>query len=186
MSDDLSIFNNFAKLFSYPESNSRSLIEQLWMALPEEQVVLLKNCYDFFEQAEQTEIEELFTATFDMNPTACLEVGWHLYGEEYQRGEFLVMMRRALTEHGIAETIELPDHLSHCLRLLAVWPQDDSQAFANDKLQPVLRKILSGVLPENPFRSLLMTLQAGLVRRFGDLGKRLIDKNEGELISAGR
>lgn len=186
MPNDLIIFDIFAQLLAYPDSNSRSLVEQLWLAVPDEQVALLKNYYDFVKQAELTEIEELFTATFDMNPATCLEVGWHLYGEEYQRGEFLVMMRRALAEQGIAETIELPDHLSHCLRLLAVWPQDESQAFVSDYLQPVLRKITAELTPENPFRSLLATLQAELTRKFGDAGKRLIDKNERELIPSGR
>ena len=40
----------------------------------------------FVEQHELWQIEETFTRTFDVNPACALEVGWHLFGEEYARG----------------------------------------------------------------------------------------------------
>src|SRR5262249_35690032 len=42
------------------------------------------------------DLEELYTRTFDLNPVCSLEVGWHLFGENYSRGEFLVRMRQEL------------------------------------------------------------------------------------------
>ena len=39
------------------------------------------------------DLQELYTRTFDWNPDTSLEIGWHLYGENYERGEFLVEVR---------------------------------------------------------------------------------------------
>ncbi len=48
------------------------------------------------------EVEEAFTRTFDVNPACALEVGWHLFGEEYTAAMFLVRMREELRKHGSA------------------------------------------------------------------------------------
>jgi len=40
--------------------------------------------------------------TFDINPACALEVGWHLFGEDYMRGQFLVRMREELSKYEIA------------------------------------------------------------------------------------
>ena len=48
---------------------------------------------DWAEPRPAVELEELYAATFDSSDDCALEVGWHLYGEAYQRGVFLVEMR---------------------------------------------------------------------------------------------
>src|SRR3972149_5384978 len=76
-------------------------------------------------EARLEELEESFTRTFDLNPVCCLEVGWQLYGEDYNRGSFMVEMRQRIRSHGITETLELPDHLSNLLPLLGrMEPQE--------------------------------------------------------------
>ncbi|MCP3987340.1 MAG: nitrate reductase, partial [bacterium] len=77
---------------------------------------------DHVEACALTEREELFTRTFDINPACTLELGWVLYGQDYARGAFLVKMRQMLVEHGIRESGELPDHLTHVLQLLGQLP----------------------------------------------------------------
>jgi nitrate reductase delta subunit len=64
------------------------------------------------------DLQELYAATFDLDPACSLEVGWHLFGENYERGEFLVKMRGELRRLGVAESTELPDHLTHALAAL--------------------------------------------------------------------
>ena len=49
------------------------------------------------------DLEELFTRTFDINPQCTLELGWQLYGEDYNRGAFLVRMRELMREKGVEE-----------------------------------------------------------------------------------
>ena len=55
------------------------------------------------ESMEGWELQELYTRTFDLSPVCTLEVGWHLYGEQYRRGRFLVKTRELLTKVEIAE-----------------------------------------------------------------------------------
>jgi len=64
------------------------------------------------------DLEELYTRTFDINPSCTLEIGWQLYGEDYNRGSFLVRMRELMRELGVEESTELPDHLMHILPVL--------------------------------------------------------------------
>ena len=87
------------------------------------------------------DLRELFTHTFDLNPMCTLEIGWQLYGEDYQRGEFLVKMREQLREYDLPESGELPDHLTHALVLLAHLEPDEAAEFAGSYLLPALDKM---------------------------------------------
>ena len=87
-------------------------------------------------------LQELFTRTFDLNPVCSLEVGWQLYGEEYTRGTFLVAMRGMLREHGVAESGELPDHLTHVLPLLDRMVGSERNHFNDKYLNPALGRML--------------------------------------------
>jgi nitrate reductase delta subunit len=99
--------------------------------------------------------QELFVQTFDMNPASTLEIGWHLFGEQYERGAFLVELRDRLRSAGIPETGELPDHLVHVLPLVARMDPPDAAAFSAARLAPALEKIALGLPEGNPFGGLL-------------------------------
>ena len=58
-----------------------------------------------------------------------LEVGWHLFGEEYTRGLFLVRLRGEMRDRGIEESSELPDHVAHVLAVVAAMPARRGAAF---------------------------------------------------------
>lgn len=90
------------------------------------------------------ELEELYTLAFDLNPVCALEIGWHLYGEQYERGNFLVRTRDLLAELEISEIIELPDHLSLMLTALGRLEGEQQQAFAARFLVPALRRMADG------------------------------------------
>lgn len=106
------------------------------------------------------ELEELFTRTFDLNPTCALEVGWHLYGENYSRGDFLVKMRQALRRHGLPESAELPDHLSHVLSVLGRLPPAEYAPFAESHVVPAIDKMLAGLAGQgNPYEKLLRAIR---------------------------
>lgn len=107
----------------------------------------------------QGEMEELYTRTFDINPVASLELGWHLYGEQYERGAFLVKMRQLLHRHFIEEAVELPDHMTHALLLAGRMENPEADHFAVTYLRPALAKILEGFAEvESPYKSLLGSL----------------------------
>jgi len=114
----------------------------------------------FFEQTRSLSLEDLqtlYTATFDLNPVCSLELGWHLFGENYERGELMVKMRAELRRHGIEESGELPDHLTHALDLLGRMEREDAAAFAGACLFPAMDKMRAAIEGKsNPFESVLI------------------------------
>lgn len=107
-----------------------------------------------------TEHEELFTHTFDINPVSALEIGWHLFGEDYHRGALLVRLRQELRRHGIGETQELPDHLGSVLVLLDCMAPAERTAFARACVLPALEQMLEGFRgKENPYEHLLRAVE---------------------------
>jgi nitrate reductase delta subunit len=94
------------------------------------------------------ELEELFTRTFDNSPERALELGWHIYGETYARGAFLVRMRQGMRSCGRAETVDLPDHVANVLRVLARVAPATANALVQGVALPALAKIEQGFAAE--------------------------------------
>ncbi len=102
------------------------------------------------------ELEELYTRTFDNTQSAALEVGWHLYGESYERGSFLIRMRGLLREYGIPENGELPDHISHLLALIGCCEDALARELAARAALPALKKVaVSLAAGENPYEAVV-------------------------------
>jgi nitrate reductase molybdenum cofactor assembly chaperone NarJ/NarW len=102
------------------------------------------------------ELQELYTRTFDLNPVCALEVGWHLYGEAYERGRFLVRMRDLLRRLDLPEGTELPDHLTAVLPALGRLDPEEAAPFAAAYLMPALAKMREGLAgKDNPYEKAL-------------------------------
>jgi nitrate reductase delta subunit len=133
----------------------RKCQELLRTAFPEEPQILQRFA-SHVASSSLDELEELFTRTFDLNPVCCLEVGWQLYGEDYNRGSFMVRMRQQMRLLGIAESIELPDHLSNLLPLLARMDAAEAGNLCASYLLPALRKMQQGISgSDNPYEEVL-------------------------------
>ena len=105
------------------------------------------------------EAQELYVQTFDLNPVCALEVGWQLYGDNYDRGNFLVKMRQELEQYRVAENVELPDHLCHLLPLLARMDAETAGSFARASVIPALNKMLAAFEGKNsPYENVLKGL----------------------------
>lgn len=153
------IYDLAARLFFYPGAAYREQVERcrqgFAVALPQGEVHLTAFA-DSLGKLTIEEIEELFTRTFDLNPLCALEIGWHLFGENYSRGEFLVQMRHELRRHELPESTELPDHLSHVLPVLGRLTSAEAGQFAARYVVPALDKMLTGLAGQgNPYESLL-------------------------------
>jgi nitrate reductase delta subunit len=70
------------------------------------------------EKLSLAEWEELCTQTLDLSPAAAPYIGFQVWGESYQRGEFMSRLNRGLAELGIDSEGELPDHLAPILLYL--------------------------------------------------------------------
>lgn len=106
------------------------------------------------------QVQELYTRTFDINPVCTLEIGWHIYGEDYARGALLVKMREQLREANLAESQELPDHLTHVLALLGRLGGEEADELASRYVLPGLDKMLkSSSAAEHPYLALIKTVR---------------------------
>ncbi len=111
--------------------------------------------------------EELYTRTFDINPVCSLEIGWQLFGEEYHRGALLVRLRSELRRHGVEESTELPDHLTHVLSLLDRMSDDEAASFAHCCVIPAMDKMLAAFEGTgNPYGDALLAVGLYLRQRF--------------------
>lgn len=122
----------------------------------------------FIRQTPETELEELYTRTFDINPLCCLEVGWQIHGDTYERGAFLVKMRGLLREHGVPEGTELPDHLGSMLRLVPRVGEAEARELRDVFMLPTVirmrRSFVSGLGEGNIFGAVLSAIEITLRR----------------------
>ena len=92
--------------------------------------------------------EEHYTRLFDLSPACTLHVGYHLYGEDYQRGAMLALLRGELRQRGIDEKNDLPDFLPTLLRLLGrLDDAEDRSLLVGGLVLPALAK-MQGSLQE--------------------------------------
>jgi len=164
-------FQAWADMLRYPSDGGaerlRDRVEQIAQGLPEHGAALLP-MREYAAAHSESELEELFTHTFDGNAERALEVGWHLHGENYARGVFMVRMRKMLRTHGIEESTELPDHLSHVLCVLAKAEPVLARALATTVVLPALTKMVAGFTDQaHPYRGVLVSLGAFIEARYG-------------------
>jgi len=119
----------------------------------------------------ESAMQELYVQTFEFNPACTLEIGWHLFGENYERGEFLVRIREQLRRHGIPESTELPDHLTHLLALIDRLEHDEAEELAGQVLIPALAKIQKA-LEGKPYEDLIDAIKTRLEADFPDAPRR--------------
>lgn len=154
-------------LLAYPDGDIAARVAECRkdLAAPEAKAAL-ESFEVYARKRGRHELEELYTRTFDMNPDCSLDIGWHLHGEQYERGAFLVEMRGHMRRLGVSENHELPDHLSHALVVLSRMEPVAARRFAEESLRPALRKILEGFKDEsNPYRLVLQAIEGSLPGR---------------------
>ncbi len=140
------ILENFGQLLSYPGEDYLHQIAECQNAaagIDDDAARCLSYFHDAVRGLTVEGAQELYVQTFDLNPVCALEVGWQLYGDNYDRGNFLVKMRQELERHNVPETRELPDHLSNVLPLLAHMDPGEAVQFASASVLPALKKMLA-------------------------------------------
>ena len=170
------------RLFVYPDEHTIQTAELLYVVLQAELPEAAEDAAQFgafVEQCEQWEMEEAFTRTFDVNPACALEIGWHLFGEEYARGMFLVRMRGELRKYGLLESVELPDHVSHVLAVLAAMPDEEAGRFVHACVAPAVRKMNAALAEtDSPYRHIVACLAATLQHAWAE-SSQSTDENPG-------
>ena len=164
------IYNALAALLTYPEADYPRRIQTAVDSAPEECRPQLEEFSSKVSGLPTDALQELFTGTFDLNPMCSLELGWHLFGENYDRGLLLVRMRGELRRHGLEESTELPDHLTHVLRLVGRMEHEAAADFTAACVLPALAKMLQALRGKvNPFENVLLSVQTVLRNRFPEI-----------------
>ncbi len=101
-------------------------------------------------------VQQAYVEAFDLDPDCSLDVGWHLVGDGPDRGLFLAFVREALTKASIAENGELPDHLSHVLRLIGREAEEDAADLAR-LIAPAVGRIADALARRQNRYSAVMT-----------------------------
>ncbi|MCC7177505.1 MAG: nitrate reductase molybdenum cofactor assembly chaperone [Acidobacteria bacterium] len=152
-----------ADALSYPDASTPALVArcadaQAWA--PPEAAADLRAFAGGLAGASLAATQEQFIAAFDFDPKCTLDIGWHLFGENYDRGDFLVRLRGLLAAHGLDEGHELPDYLPQVLRLLGRLPADTAASLAAESVLPAVDKILEGLASrEGPYPHLLRSVR---------------------------
>ncbi len=120
---------------------------------------------EFFDETSHVSLsglQELYTNTFDLNPVATLEIGWHLWGEQYERGRFLADLRALQERLGIDAGCELPDHLTVLLPTIAASDNEELRGYCTKAIDKILKPLEEH---GNPYRHLLRAAVIALGER---------------------
>jgi nitrate reductase delta subunit len=146
-------YDQLAGLFTYPDDGYVDRCRQVGLYEVAEKLAPLGT----------SRIQELFTATFDWNPSTSLDLSWHLYGEQYARGEFLARTRQLLRDHGVSETSELPDNITHVLALIGRMQMQPAAEFARDYAAPAVAKLVAALERSgSPFAPIMRAVREAL------------------------
>lgn len=156
-----------AALLRYPGPDHALRVERCLRAVEEELpsgAALVVELRRRVQGLSTEALEELYTRTFDLDPVCAPELGWHLFGEQYERGLFLVKLKQLRRRVGLEEDgAELPDHLAGVLELLDRLPPAEAADLAWACVLPALEKMRQGLAgKESPYASAL-DLAAGLL-----------------------
>lgn len=157
------VLESFGEVLAYPRDGYRARVEEcedLLTVAGSPAATAVRSFSRATADLDETGIAELYTRTFDLNPVCTPEVGWHIYGEQYRRGRFLVQARDLLQAVGVEERGELPDHLMSLLPAIGRLDADDASRFAGTYLVPAVDKMLSGLEDKaNPYEQILRAIQ---------------------------
>ncbi len=169
MNPTTNILDAFADIMLYPDDGHRRKVQRCIDLLDRDSPDVRRNLVDYLSRIDGYSLsqqEELYIQTFDLNKTATLDLGWHLFGEDYNRGLFLVKLRQLLQILQIPETRELPDHLTQVLRVLGRQSPAEADQFAYACVIPALETVCRGVPQDNPLHLLVHGLIQLLSGRF--------------------
>jgi nitrate reductase delta subunit len=161
------LYEVLASLLEYPSRDWNTRVERCKQWLTVQEPELAVQFIPFQRKVRELSVErlqELYTQTFDLNPVCTLDVGYHIFGENYKRGELLAKLRETEAQFELGQADQLPDHLPVLLRLLAKLDDNELRpALICEILIPALDKMIEALCPtNNPYRDLIEVINKAL------------------------
>jgi nitrate reductase molybdenum cofactor assembly chaperone len=161
------LYEILANSLEYPGEDWNTRLERCkqWLTIQEPDVAA--QFIRFRRKAKELSIDklqELYTQTFDLNPVCTLDIGYHVFGENYKRGELLAKLRETEAPYELGQANQLPDHLPVLLRLLSKLEDEELRhALIGELLIPALGKMLEALSQtDNPYRDLIEVISNAL------------------------
>ncbi len=113
-------YASFAKVFEYPEEDYHEVVIEAIKALGDGYPQSTKELEKFLEllPMQTGELQELYSKSFEVQAVTSLDVGYVLYGDDYQRGVIMVNLKEEHSKANNSCGEELTDFLPNLLRLL--------------------------------------------------------------------
>jgi nitrate reductase delta subunit len=150
----------FAGVFDYPSQKTSKRARECSSLLKDRRASsLMKSFYSYVKDHPLGRVAEVYTRTFDLQPSCSPYIGYHIFGDGYRRGEFLVRLKGRCSECGLDVGRELPDHISVVLRLLALVGGSEEDDLVALCLSPAIDRMLESLADEeNPYSWALQAL----------------------------
>ncbi|MEW6126480.1 MAG: nitrate reductase molybdenum cofactor assembly chaperone [Acidobacteriota bacterium] len=157
----------YADLLDYPTADWLSRIAEGKCLMNQKPLASAARLLEFLQAVEDLSLatlQERYTQTFDLNPVCNLEIGYHLFGENYKRGVFLAKLRETETPFALGQARQLPDYLPVLLRLLVKLEDAELRgALITECLIPALDLMTAALQKaENFYGSLIAAIAATL------------------------
>lgn len=141
------VYERWAAVFAYPgDAGTAGRVAALSASLRKqypEAARALAPFARFVERVSPEALEEVYLRTFEVQALTTLELGYHLFGDDYRRGALLANLAAECDALGIDRGLDLPDHIRVLLRLVARHPDEESvAALVTHIVGPALRLCL--------------------------------------------
>jgi nitrate reductase assembly molybdenum cofactor insertion protein NarJ len=155
----------FAGMLEYPQPGLAGLAwECERRAECPEAAGALREFRMFVEGSPSAQLEEAYTAAFDLSAESCPYAGYHLFGDGHKRSAFLSELAARYRARGLETGSELPDHLSALLRFAAACGQgEEREEILREAVLPALQRMTPPAGPGYAavLRALAATLAGG-------------------------
>ena len=167
---DRSALDLVALSLEYPDAFVRTVLGRArpdGTALGEELGGAVWGLLSYLRLAPEHEPEERYTTLFDLSPVCTLHVGYHLFGDAYQRGALLAGLAAEMRRAEVPQKEgELPDFLPSLLRLVArTGDAEDRARLVDLVLRPGLARMAAALAEsEAPWAPVVRALPAALAK----------------------
>jgi nitrate reductase delta subunit len=132
----------------------------------------MKKCMDDFLLYLKThlpiQLQEGYTAAFDMNPATTLNLTYHTFGDNEKRADMLARLQQSYRDAGYERTTgELPDYLPLMLEFLSVCPDTENTELVWECLRGLEEVVDRLQKAAPPYAALLQPLIPMVAKRIG-------------------